>query len=283
MKKLNVLLAVMAIAVLASCGGTVTGKVKMNDVKDTISYSIGMGRAVRVLKEQLPDDILDDPAALKSFVRGFMEAAKDPENIGRRAYSLGYDMGCREMSQAFVGLSDILFGGDETFNKANYLQGINDGIIEKWDVMTFEEADETSNRLYQYLSELQFEKYREDNAAFLEAKAQEDDVFKTESGLLYQVIKLGNGGAKPTPTSNIQVRYRGELIDGKVFDESVDPVPLNLSGVIEGWTEGLQLMSVGDKYRFFIPYDLGYGENGYGNVIKPYSTLVFEVELVSID
>ena len=283
MKKLNLLLSVMAVAVVTSCSnGAATGSVKMNDVKDTISYSIGMGRAVRVYKEQLPDDMIDDQDALKEFVKGFLAAANDPENVKKRAYAIGYDFGCREMSQAFPGLSDVLFGSGETFNKSNYLNGIKDGILEDWDVMTFEEADETSNRLYQYLSELQFEKYREDNAAFIEKKAQEENVFKTESGLLYEVIKLGDGGAKPTATSDVEVRYHGELIDGKVFDESESPVGLNLSGVIEGWTEGLQLMSVGDKYRFYIPYDLGYGEQGYGNLIKPYSTLIFDVELVAI-
>lgn len=283
MKKLNLLLAVMAVTVLASCGNSaVTGSVKMNDVKDTISYSIGMGRAVRVWRDQLPDEILDDPAALKSFVEGFADAAKDPENVKKLAYAVGYEFGSREMSQAYVGLSDVLFGGNETFNKDNYVRGLSDGILENWDIMTFEEADETSNRLYEYLSQKQFDEYREANTEFLENKANEENVFKTESGMLYEVVKLGNGGPKPTATSDVEVRYRGELIDGKVFDETEDPISLNLSGVIEGWTEGLQLMSVGDKYRFYIPYNLGYGEQGYGNVIKPYSTLVFDVELVSI-
>ena len=77
------------------------------------------------------------------------------------------------------------------------------------------------------------------------------------------------------------MRYRGELIDGTVFDESEDPISLNLSQVIPGWTEGVQLMSVGDKYRFYIPQELAYGSQGQGT-IKPYSALVFEVELVSI-
>ena len=281
MKKLNLLLAVMAITVLASCGGTGTGKVTMKDVKDTISYSIGMGRAVRVYKDQLPYDIVDS-ATMKSFIKGFLEAAKDPENKEGLAYALGFEIGCQEMSQAYVGLSENLFGKGEEFNKSNYISGFRDGMLDNWKIMTFDEADETSNRLYEILLQKQFDKVKEENAAFLEAKEKEEDVVKTASGLLYQVIKLGNGGPKPTATSDVEVRYRGELIDGKVFDESKTPITLNLGGVIKGWTEGLQLMSVGDKYKFFIPYDLGYGEQGYGNEIKPYSTLVFEVELVSI-
>ena len=281
MKKLNVLMAMTAIAVLASCGSAGTGKVTMNDVKDSISYSIGMGRAVRVYSNQLPYDVIDS-VTLKSFVKGFIAAANDPDDKAGLAYALGFEIGCQEMTQAYVGLSENLFGAGEEFNRNNYVSGFCDGILSNWKVMTFDEADETANRLYEYLTQKQFDKVKEENAAFLEAKAKEEDVVKTESGLLYQIIKLGDGGAKPTATSDVEVLYRGELIDGTVFDESREPITLNLGSVIKGWTEGVQLMSVGDKYRFFIPYNLGYGEQGAGNDIRPYSTLIFEVELVSI-
>lgn len=281
MKKLNVLMALAAVTVLASCGGTGTGKVTMNDVKDTISYSIGMGRAIRVYKDQLPYDIVDS-VTIKEFVKGFMDAAKNPDNSAKLAYALGYEIGCQEMTQAYIGLSENLFGAGEEFNKSNYISGFRDGMLEDWHIMTFDEADETSNRLYEYLSQRQFDKIKDDNAAYLEKKAKEENVVKTASGLLYEVIKLGNGGPKPTATSDVEVRYRGELIDGTVFDEATTPITLNLGGVIKGWTEGLQLMSVGDKYRFYIPYNLGYGNQGAGSDIKPYSTLIFEVELVNI-
>ena len=280
MKKLSVLMAGMAVAVLASCGSAGTGSVKMKDVKDTISYSIGMGRAVRVYKEQLPPDIVDS-TTMKSFVKGFMDAAADPGDKAKLAYAIGFEMGAEEMSRAFNGLSTQLFGEGETLNKEVYLSGMSDGLLENWKIMGFEEADETANRLYEALSQQQYEKYRQENAAFLEKTAKEEDVVKTASGLLYKVVKLGNGGPKPTATSEVEVRYRGELIDGTLFDESTTPVTLSLDGVIKGWTEGLQLMSVGDKFKFFIPYDLAYGERGY-NTIKPYATLIFDVELVSI-
>ena len=283
MKKLNVLMAVMAVAVLASCGGTGagTGKVVMKDVKDTISYSIGMGRAIRVYKDQLSYEMIDS-VTMKAFVKGFMEAAKNPEDKAKLAYALGFEIGCQEMTQAYVGLSSNLFGSGEEFNRDNYIAGFCDAMLDNWSVMTFEEADETSNRLYESLISAQFNKVRDESNAFLEAKAKEEKVVKTESGLMYEVIKLGDGGPKPTATSDVEVRYRGELIDGTVFDESTTPISLNLAGVIKGWTEGLQLMSVGDKYRFYIPSELGYGEQGAGNDIKPGAALVFEVELVSI-
>ncbi len=280
MKRLNLMAAVMVAAVLASCGGAGTGKVTMNDVKDSISYSIGMGRAVRVYKEQLPYDIVDS-VTIKQFVKGFMEAASNPDDNSKLAYALGLEIGFQEMSQVFPGMSENLFGNGETFNKSNYVNGFRDGMLDNWKVMSFEDADDIANSLYERLMQQQLNKSKEENLAYLEKKAKEENVVKTPSGLLYQVIKLGDGGPKPTATSDVEVRYRGEFIDGTVFDEATTPVTLNLSGVIKGWTEGIQLMSVGDKYRFFIPYDLGYGENGYGSEIKAYSTLVFEVELVS--
>lgn len=280
MKRLNLLATVMVAAVLASCGGAGTGKVTMNDVKDSISYAIGMGRAVRVYKEQLPYDIVDS-VTIKQFVKGFMEAASNPDDNSKLAYALGLEIGFQEMNQVFPGMSQNLFGSGETFNKSNYVSGFRDGMLDNWKVMSFEDADDTANRLYELLMQQQMDKSKEENQAYLEKKAREENVVKTPSGLLYQVIKLGDGGPKPTATSDVEVRYRGEFIDGTVFDEATTPVTLNLGGVIKGWTEGIQLMSVGDKYRFFIPYDLGYGENGYGSDIKPYSTLVFEVELVS--
>lgn len=280
MKRLNLLATVMVAAVLASCGGAGTGKVTMNDVKDSISYAIGMGRAVRVYKEQLPYDIVDS-VTIKQFVKGFMEAASNPDDNSKLAYALGLEIGFQEMNQVFPGMSQNLFVNGETFNKSNYVSGFRDGMLDNWKVMSFEDADDTANRLYELLMQQQMDKSKEENQAYLEQKAREENVVKTPSGLLYQVIKLGDGGPKPTATSDVEVRYRGEFIDGTVFDEATTPVTLNLGGVIKGWTEGIQLMSVGDKYRFFIPYDLGYGENGYGSDIKPYSTLVFEVELVS--
>ncbi len=280
MKRLNLLATVMVAAVLASCGGAGTGKVTMNDVKDSISYAIGMGRAVRVYKEQLPYDIVDS-VTIKQFVKGFMEAASNPDDNSKLAYALGLEIGFQEMNQVFPGMSQNLFGNGETFNKNNYVSGFRDGMLDNWKVMSFEDADDTANRLYELLMQQQMDKSKEENQAYLEKKAREENVVKTPSGLLYQVIKLGDGGPKPTATSDVEVRYRGEFIDGTVFDEATTPITLNLGGVIKGWTEGIQLMSVGDKYRFFIPYDLGYGENGYGSDIKPYSTLVFEVELVS--
>ena len=118
---------------------------------------------------------------------------------------------------------------------------------------------------------------------FLAANKLREGVITTESGLQYEVIKQGKG-PKPTADSKVKVHYHGTLIDGTVFDSSVDrgePIEFNLNQVIKGWTEGVQLMPVGSKYKFYIPQDLGYGSRAAGQ-IPPYSTLIFEVELLGI-
>jgi FKBP-type peptidyl-prolyl cis-trans isomerase len=114
---------------------------------------------------------------------------------------------------------------------------------------------------------------------------QKSEMKTTPSGLKYQVLKQGTGTASPKPTDTVKVHYHGTLLDGTVFDSSVErgePISFPLNGVIPGWTEGLQLMKVGDKFKFEIPPNLAYGANSPSPKIPPNSTLVFEVELLGI-
>jgi FKBP-type peptidyl-prolyl cis-trans isomerase len=120
--------------------------------------------------------------------------------------------------------------------------------------------------------------------SFLQKNKERSGVIVTASGLQYEVVKMGTG-PKPTETSTVKVHYTGTLIDGTKFDSSYDrkePVQFPVNGVIKGWTEALQLMPAGSKFKFFIPENLGYGASGNGEVIKPYSTLIFDVELIEI-
>jgi len=135
--------------------------------------------------------------------------------------------------------------------------------------------------------------------AYFEIKQQEAEAKKAEmteqikkeftnskqSGLRYLVLKEGTGN-KPVATSNVKVHYKGKLVDGSIFDSSIQrgqPIDFGLNQVIPGWTEGVQLMKEGAKYRFYIPYNLAYGERGYPGVIPPKSDLIFEVELIKIN
>ncbi|MCW8346060.1 MULTISPECIES: FKBP-type peptidyl-prolyl cis-trans isomerase [Vibrio] len=120
--------------------------------------------------------------------------------------------------------------------------------------------------------------------AFLQENGLKEEVTTTESGLQYQVLHKGEGTVHPSAKSKVKVHYHGTLIDGTVFDSSVDrgtPISFGLNQVIKGWTEGLQLMNEGDKYRLFIPSNLAYGKSGSGP-IPPASVLIFDVELIAI-
>ena len=283
MKKINVLAVCVVAVILSACGNSMPGKVVMNNAVDTVSYSIGMGRAVRAYKNQLLQSGIDS-TVMKSFVKGFLDAASNVDDDAKLAYSIGYEIGVSEMSEAYEGLSGQMFGHDSgtEFNRNNYLKGFVDGMLDNWDVMSFEEADETSNRLYQYFSDLQFVQNRVEGEEYLAKKEKEDGVIKTESGLLYKVLKEGTG-PKPTIDSQVKVIYSGSLVSGKVFDDSKgSTVQFRLGNVIQGWQEGLQLMSAGSKYEFYIPYNLAYGDRNNGE-IPPYSALVFDVELVSFE
>lgn len=120
--------------------------------------------------------------------------------------------------------------------------------------------------------------------AFLAENAKRDEVTVTESGLQYEVLATGEG-EKPTATSTVRTHYHGTFINGDIFDSSVDrgqPAEFPVGGVIAGWTEALQLMTEGSKWRLYVPYNLAYGERGSQGAIPPYATLVFEVELLAI-
>lgn len=134
-------------------------------------------------------------------------------------------------------------------------------------------------------SEAKSKAAREEGEAFLAENATKDGIITTDSGLQYEVLEASGGEEHPTAESSVSVHYHGTLINGTVFDSSVDrgePVDFPLANVIKGWTEGVQLMAKGDKYRFFIPADLAYGDNQVSPDIPPGSTLIFEVELLDI-
>ncbi len=148
--------------------------------------------------------------------------------------------------------------------------------------------EEANVEIQQYLNvqkALKYEANKQAGAAFLNKNAQRTEVTTTESGLQYEVLKQGEG-AQPGPTSQVTVHYHGTLIDGTVFDSSVQrgaPASFGVNQVIRGWTEALQLMNVGSKFRLSIPEDLAYGANPHpGGAIQPYSTLIFDVELIDI-
>ena len=133
MKKINLLAALVAVVIMSACGSSVPGKVVMNDAVDTVSYSIGMGRAVRAYKNSLLQSGIDS-TVMKSFVKGFLDAAKNTDDQSKLAYSIGYEIGVSEMSEAYEGLNGQMFGQNSgtEFNRNNYLKGFVDGMLSNW-------------------------------------------------------------------------------------------------------------------------------------------------------
>ncbi len=151
-------------------------------------------------------------------------------------------------------------------------------------LLSLQEAGDALNAYMEKAFAEQSEANKKRGEDFLKTNAGKEGVSTTESGLQYKVLTEGDG-AKPAATDQVTVHYRGTLIDGTEFDSSYsrgEPTSFALDQVIPGWTEGVQLMNVGSKYQFFIPYNLAYGERGAGGSIGPFETLIFEVELIEI-
>lgn len=201
-------------------------------------------------------------------------AYKIPETeMEKVSYSLGVNMASSVKSQ-----------GLESIDANAVAKAFND-VFEGNDLDISEE--ESMKILQDFFGKLQAkksEKANEDGINYLTENAQKEGVITTESGLQYEVLVSGKG-EKPTTNSQVTVHYHGTLIDGTIFDSSVDrgqPATFGVTQVIKGWTEALQLMSVGDKWKLTIPSNLAYGDQGAGGMIGPGETLIFEVELLSI-
>jgi len=165
-----------------------------------------------------------------------------------------------------------------------FLQGMKDYLYDNKPRYTMEEASKIFYEAYNASIEKRNASNKQAGIDFLEKNSQKAGVTTTASGLQYEVLSQGNG-PKPAGNDTVKVNYKGTLIDGTEFDSSYtrgQPIEFPLNGVIRGWTEGLQLMNVGSKYRLFIPSALGYGAEGAGSQIPPNSTLIFEVELLDI-
>ncbi len=165
-----------------------------------------------------------------------------------------------------------------------FARAYNDALFGVATVMTADEASSYLDAYDKKMVEKENEARKNEQAAFFAANKMREGVVETASGLQYEVVKQGEGPT-PGPTDRVKVHYEGRLLDGTVFDSSIQrgkPIEFNLNRVIKGWAEGVALMQVGAKYMLYIPYELGYGKQGAGDVIKPYSALIFEVELLEI-
>ena len=287
MKKISILLAATAMALgLYSCDKG--GNANLKDNADSVSYAVGFGNASELLNAikgaQAQGENVDSALFFKGFEEGFNSDTT----------KLWYYVGQMQGVQAAMRFKD-----DSVLKKAIFMAGFKKAlsadsasrvtladslgaIAQKY----YDIKAEADRKKYEAEMEKQMEEQYGENktkgAAFMAEYKKEAGVQTTASGLAYQVLKEGNG-ATPTATDQVQVNYVGKLIDGTVFDESKDkPAEFRVDGVIKGWTEILQLMKPGGKVKVVIPSDLAYGARYAGEKIPPFSTLVFEIELVKI-
>ena len=172
----------------------------------------------------------------------------------------------------------------EDFSVEDFAKSISDVMSGKETSMTSQEAQVMLNEYFQKKEKEQAQTAIAEGKVYLEQNAKRDGVTQTKSGLQYEVLTEGTGKS-PKATDTVRCHYEGRLLDGTVFDSSYkrgEPADFGLNQVIPGWTEGVQLMKEGAKFRFHIPYLLAYGERGAGAQIPPYSTLVFDVELIKV-
>ena len=190
------------------------------------------------------------------------------------SYALGLSLG-----------QNMASSGVKTIEFEDLVAGMKAIMNKEKPAISFDEAQEVLNTFFAELEAQVAGKAKEEGEAFLAENAKREGVIVTGSGLQYEVLTAAEG-KKPKATDKVKVHYEGTLIDGTVFDSSYrrgEAISFGLNQVIAGWTEGVQLMSVGAKYKFFIPYNLAYGERGAGAQIPPYAALIFTVELLGIE
>ncbi|MDD7247491.1 MAG: FKBP-type peptidyl-prolyl cis-trans isomerase [Prevotellaceae bacterium] len=289
MKKFTIAaLTCIAAAAFTSCGnGTPSASLK-NDV-DTLSYALGMSQSDGI-KEYLSERLGIDTAYIDDFLKGVTEGATAGEDKKKAAYMAGLQIGTQFGTQMLKGANYELFGNDstQTISLKNVIAGFADGVKGKGALMTVDQARKTFEVKMQAIKKASMEKqygeYKKANEKYLADNAKKPGVVTLPSGVQYKVITEGKG-ALAADTSMVKVHYEGKTIDGQVFDSSYkrgEPVDMRANQVIPGWKEVLTKMPVGSKWEVSIPADLAYGAEARGQIIKPFSTLVFTIELISI-
>lgn len=289
MKKLTFVAAMaIAAATFTGCGNS-TPKANLKTDVDTLSYAIGLAQT-QGLKEYLIGRMNIDTTYMDQFIKGLNEGANAGDDKGRAAYYAGIQIGQQISNQMITGINQEVFGSDstKTISLKNFMAGFITGTTGKKGLMTIEEAGQVAQtKMSEIRAKVMEKEYGPNKAAgekFLAENKKKDGVKTLPSGVQYKVIKVGNG-AMPADTSMVKVHYEGKTLDGKVFDSSYkngQPVSLRANQVIKGWTETLVHMPVGSVWEVYIPQELAYGEREQGQ-IKPFSALIFKIELISIE
>ena len=292
MKKILLMAAVAAGALFTACDKT--GNVEIKTDVDTIAYELGMAASPA---DQLPNYLVrmgSDSASVADYLKGFKEGMKLSDDAKSIAYEKGKQHGMQTKQEMLSSVATQIFGegSEETLSEALFLAGFMDVIegkvrlvVDSVEITQQMAQFELQNRIQEKMNErarVEFAPNKQAGEEFLAAKAKEEGVVALSNGVLYKVIKEGKkNGKKPALTDKIKVAYKGMTIDGEEFDSS-ESVEFPLASMIEGWKIAIPEMTEGSKWEIYIPQELAYGERGSMPAIKPFSALVFEVELFNV-
>ena len=260
---------------------------ELNSSSDTLSYAAGMMLTDGLIPYLKQTGV--DTAYMAKFIEGFETVTNAGDNPEMKAYVAGMEIANRMKEQMLGRMKSELKDAPDSIIDAIAYRGFVDGLTSNTAVYDTKRASEMFKLKFEAAKKAKEEKLygpnREAGKAFLVENAKKDSVITLPSGLQYKELVKGNGEV-PKATDKVLVNYEGRLIDGTVFDASKKhgdkPAEFKPSQVIKGWTEALTMMPVGSKWELYIPYELAYGDRNTGS-IKPYSALIFTVELVGID
>ncbi len=290
MKKFSFIAVAVMAMLMASCGNG-TPKANLKSDVDSLFYCVGMAQSYG-LKEHLAMRLGVDTTNMDEFFKGLNEGIKASQEKKNQAYYIGLQIGQQVSNQMIDGLNREIFGEDSTkyVSADNFVAGFVTGVIGKDTTMTIDQASMYAQTNMMAIKAKQAELNYADNKKagedFIAEIAKKEGVKQLDStGVYYEVITEGSGKV-PADTSLVKVKYEGTLIDGTVFDGNMDsetPISFRCNGVIPGWTAALTHMPAGSKWKVYIPQEMAYGEREAGDKIKPFSALVFVIDLVSVD
>ena len=286
MKKIVLFAAIAAAVSFASCTAQAP-KANLKNEVDTLSYMMGVNNT-QGLTDFLVGRMGVDLNDMDAFLEGFIEASTKTTKKDK-AYMAGLQIGQQVSVDMFDGINQQVFGNDSvnSLSKADFIAGFI-AAVKGNSIFTLDSArvyvEKHADAIKAKALESRYGENKAAGEAFLAENAKKEGVVTTESGLQYKVIKEGKGEV-PTATSTVKVNYKGTLIDGTEFDSSYkrnEPTTFRADRVIKGWTEALTMMPVGSKWELYIPQELAYGARETGGSIKPFSALIFEVELLEV-
>ena len=273
-------IAAVAAIMISSCGNG-TPKANLKSDIDTVSYAIGMAQT-QGLKDYLVGRLGVDTAYIDEFIKGLNEGANAGDDKKKAAYFAGVQIGQQISGQMVKGINHELFGDDstKTISLKNFMAGFVAGTTGKGGLMTVDSASVVAQNMMRSIKAKK--KAGED---FLKENAKKEGIVTLPSGVQYKVLVEGKG-AIPADTSRVKVNYEGRTLDGKVFDSSYkrgQATDFRANQVIKGWTDALTHMPAGSTWEIYVPQELAYGERQQGADIKPFSMLIFKIELLEVD